>query len=876
MNTRHSSSSVICIMFLGTALVAAPTPADVAAPFSDAAVRAAAVRAFTEQSQHDQAVAVAWAQQHGLPVRYDVNGVTRELMRLDAAGQPLYYSTFNVNAAISTAADVLRDLPVYGLAGNNVTVGVWDGGTVLSTHQEFGGRVQVMDGAASHWHSTHVGGTIAASGVDANARGMAPSCHIHSYDWNTDIAEMTARGASAPGQGDKLYLSNHSYGLDGGWFWDSAGGSGWHWRRGLGTLQDPTFGQYGDEARNLDTVAYGAPYYLIICAAGNDRDDNPANGDTVYHWNGSSFIATTYNSATHPLGDGAYKGGYDCMSWYALAKNSLTIGAVNDAVVFYWGFPFRSPAAGTMAGFSAWGPTDDGRIKPDVVGNGVDLYSTHNAGNAAYATAGGTSMSSPNVCGTAALLLEYFRRFGNEPRASTMKALLIHTADDIGTAGPDYAYGWGLVNGWAAADLIAGDHRGMGVTHIREALRTDADDWLEYTYTSAGVAPFKATLCWTDPPGTTTTGDDDRTRKLVNDLDLRVIDPNTTTHYPFHLDYNNPGAAATRADNSVDNVEQVLIDAPVAGTYTVRVRRWGALTAPQYFSLIVTSEPYPLAAPGGISASDGTYSFYVRVTWNTVAGANTYKVYRNTVNNSSTATLLTSISGTAYNDTGAAHDKVYYYWVKASSTLSDSSFSGSNSGFLEPNSPTGLAASDGDYLNQVKLTWTAVGGASSYAIYRSQDGAPGTSVLLGNSATASYLDTTVIHGTTYWYWVKTVMSGVSSYYSSGNDGYALLTLTCPLWTAHQAKKNSTIKGKETTPALEALLAQGWQVGIATVSGNAATPHAGPYLLTPNKKHTVWKFKAKKNATVNYTVRKHVFKTTVWTNLPPTWVIYARP
>jgi len=259
-----------------------------------------------------------------------------------------------------------------------------------------------------------------------------------------------------------------------------------------------------------------------------------------------------------------------------------------------------------------------------------------------------------------------------------------------------------------------------------------------------------------------------------------------------------------------------------------------------------------------------------------VAGASTYKVYRNTVNNSSTASLLISVSGTSYNDASAAHGTVYYYWVKAVSSLSDSSFSASNSGFLEPVAPAGLAASDGGYLNQIELAWNAVAGASSYTVYRSQNAAPGTSVLMGSSATATYVDGAVTPGTTYWYWVKTVQSGVSSYYSSGNDGYALLTVTCPLWKARQARKTSTIRGKETTPALEALLEQGWQVGIAAISGNAATWHAGPYPLTPNKKHKIWKFKAKKDATVNYTVRKHVFKATVWTNLPPTWVIYARP
>jgi len=875
MMTTHRTS-IVGLLALALANVGSLAAPLAPAPYSDEAARAAAVRSFTERSNNNKVNAVAWAQQHGLPVRYEINGVTRELMALDPEGRPLYYSTANVNAAVSTAANILRDSTSYLLPGNSVTVGVWDAGSVLSTHQEFGGRVRVMDGAASHWHSTHVGGTIAASGVDATARGMAPSSRIHSYDWNTDIAEMTARGASGPGQGGRIYLSNHSYGLDGGWFWDSAGGNGWHWRYGLGTLQDPTFGQYDDNARNVDTVVYGNPYYLPMFCGMNSRSDGPANGDTFYYWSGGGYSAATYNTATHPLGDGVYKGGYDSLAWHALAKNCLTVGAVNDAVVLFMGIPLRSPAAGTMSTFSNWGPTDDGRIKPDVVGNGVDLHSTHNAGNAAYATASGTSMATPNVCGTATQLLEYFRRFGDEPRASTMKALLIHTADDLGTAGPDYAFGWGLVNGMAAADLIASDHRGMGVTHIREALRTDADGWLDYTYTSAGAAPFKATLCWTDPPGTATSGDDDRTKKLVHDLDLRVVDPNATTHDPFSLDYTNPSAAAAREDNSRDNVEQVLIAAPVAGTYTVRVRRWGALTAAQYFSLIVTSEPYPLAAPTGVDASDGDYSFYVRVTWNAVPGATDYKLYRSTINSSSTATLVGSTGSTVYNDGGTAHGTVYYYWVKAVSTLSDSGFSGGNGGFLEPLAPTGVTASDGGYLNQIELTWNAAAGASSYNIYRSQGIAPGTSVLLGNSATASYIDSAVTPGTTYWYWVKTVQSGVSSYYSSGNSGYALLTLTCPTWKWRQAKKTCTIRGKATTPALEALLEQGWQVGIAAVTGNKATLHAGPYPLTPNKKHTIWKFKAKKDATVNYAVRKHVFKATVWTNLPPTWVIYAKP
>lgn len=77
--------------------------------------------------------------------------------------------TENVNAAISTAADLVRNTAPYNVNGGNWIAGVWDGGSARATHQEFGGRVTVMDGAASHYHSTHVAGTIGAAGVVAAA-----------------------------------------------------------------------------------------------------------------------------------------------------------------------------------------------------------------------------------------------------------------------------------------------------------------------------------------------------------------------------------------------------------------------------------------------------------------------------------------------------------------------------------------------------------------------------------------------------------------------------------------------------------------------------------------------------------------------------------
>lgn len=86
--------------------------------------------------------------------------------------QPLYLTTQNSAAAISTGANLLRPSP-YSLSGGGVTVGMWDSGAGRSSHQEFDGRMVVIDGAASTDHATHVGGTMIASGAVASARGMA-------------------------------------------------------------------------------------------------------------------------------------------------------------------------------------------------------------------------------------------------------------------------------------------------------------------------------------------------------------------------------------------------------------------------------------------------------------------------------------------------------------------------------------------------------------------------------------------------------------------------------------------------------------------------------------------------------------------------------
>jgi hypothetical protein len=376
--------------------------------------------------------------------------------------------------------------------------------------------------------------------------------------WSHDWNADNAEMVTAASNG--LLVSNHSYTIN---------GASW------------IYGFYGNNAQAIDNIMYNAPYYIPVVSGGNDGN-----------------------------------GGYDRLDGMSTAKNNLTVAAVVEVL------NYTGPGSVIIANFSSWGPTDDGRIKPDISGKGVNMTSSWNNSNTGYNTIDGTSMSSPNVAGSILLLQQHYNDLNGEfILSSTLKGLALHTADEAGTSvGPDARFGWGLLNTAAAADVITND--GIASVIIEETL--EPGDVYTLTVQSDGINDLVGSITWTDPAGTLLPAGiaNNPTPSLVNDLDLRISDDGGITFFPWKLNVNNPSAAATTGDNLVDPIEKIEITG-ASGEYIIRVSHKGGLTNnAQVFSLIVTGidkEEFTVSSHDGIQdacAADGNASFDIDLGFN--------------------------------------------------------------------------------------------------------------------------------------------------------------------------------------------------------------------------------------------------------------------
>ncbi|WP_241240776.1 S8 family serine peptidase [Maribacter sp. MJ134] len=496
------------------------------------------------------------------------DGKKIELQEVGTDGSPIFYETYAEDASQTSRASTLHTngLLELDLDGAGMQVGVWDSGVALTTHQEYDIRATVADGSNEiDAHATMVTGSIISSGIKKEAKGVAHAANVLSHDWTRDKIEVTEAAANG------LLLSNHSYGIK------------------TDRVPDWYFGSYIKVSQDWDRIMYNAPYYLMVTAAGNaqNRRDNDA-----------------------PI-FGTSSDGFDLMLGFTIAKNGLTIAGANTKVDRKGNLKEAE-----VSPYSSFGPVDDGRIKPDLAGDGSSIVSTYATSNTSYNASSGTSMATPGVTGALLLLQQYNEQlYGSYLKAATLKGLALHTADDVAQAGPDYKMGWGIMNAKKAAEaLINKDY----TTHISEENLEDGATFT-FTVTANGNETLAASISWTDPESEYINRGvvNDKRIALVNDLDVRITQDGKT-FFPWKLNPIDPKAGAKQGDNLVDPFER--IDIPNAkGTYTITVSHKGALkNNAQDFSLLISGAKMnhcSIATPDGL-ALDAASTNEITTSWN--------------------------------------------------------------------------------------------------------------------------------------------------------------------------------------------------------------------------------------------------------------------
>lgn len=609
-------------------------------------------KTFKSQEDSEKKEALRLAKQNGWKTTIQTkDGRFMSLERV-VNGKPIYYTTYNVDAARSTRTNHLNSGGSLGLnlMGQNMTAHVWDGGIARASHQEYDGaggnnRYSTFDGHTTlNFHAAHVTGTIMASGVVANAKGMAPHSKVKGAYWDNDKSEATTEASNG------MVISNHSYGFA--------------TRNQFGQVQLPQhfFGGYITESRAWDEIMFNAPNYLMVVAAGNDGSDDTANNN--------------------PTGGS----GWDKLTGHSTSKNNLVVANAQDANIDANG----NLVSVTINNSSSEGPTDDMRIKPDITGNGTGVYSTWHDSDTNYRSITGTSMASPNVTGSLLLLQQHYKNLnsGNIMKAATLKGLALHTADDAGASGPDAVFGWGLLNAKRAAETIT---KKGNQAKIEELTLTSGQTYT-ITVNSDGTSPLLASISWTDRPGTANTTVNSTTPVLVNDLDIRVS-KSGTTHLPYEL--TGPTTSAKR-DNNVDPFERVDV-ANASGTYTITVSHKGSLTGgSQNYSLIVTGitgTPVVCNAtvPTGVSTSSVTATG-ASVSWTAVSGASYDVRYRQVGTSSWTTNAVSSTSTTL---SGLSASTQYEVQVRSKCSSGNSNYSASVN-FTTPAVQINYCASSGN------------------------------------------------------------------------------------------------------------------------------------------------------------------------------------
>ncbi len=455
----------------------------------------------------------------------------------------------------------------------------------MSTHIDFAGRLIVRTPWYPDFHGTYTAGTVGGAGI-IDVKYHGMAPKVTII--NQYFSDIITQASTYISDYNMIATNNSYYSAD-----DGCAGEGTY----------DALSNYADaQLRIYDQLIH-------VIAAGNDGDNT---------------------CSPYPTSFATIKSGWQC------AKNVLSVGALST-------YDY------TIADFSSRGPTNDGRLKPEITCGGVNVTST--TLNNGYTTNSGTSISAPVITGTLALLYQRYRQLhGTNPKAALMKAMICNTAEDLGNTGPDYTFGFGMLNARRAVEAI--DSNWYFIDSV------DNGDGINRTITlPSGVRRLKVMLCWTDKEATANAAN-----TLVNDLDLKVTEPSSLVHYPLVL---NPfpthvnNVAVEGADHT-NNIEQVDIENPSAGNYTVNVKGFNVPFGPQDYVVAyeITRPSVTVEYPyGGETLVPGETE---NIRWNGYGNeTNTYTIQYSANNGNTWATL---------SNTAPANSMTYSWTVPPTAT----------------------------------------------------------------------------------------------------------------------------------------------------------------------------------------------------------------
>lgn len=464
-------------------------------------------------------------------------------------------------------------------------------------------------------------------------------------------------------------------------------------------------GTYDLYSRLLDEMAFDLPNLVNVFAAGNS----------------GAGSCPPYSSGYHTV-----------LGGYQSAKNVITVGSTTDS--------------GLLAPGSSRGPVKDGRLKPEIMAMGKSVASAWPTNTYSYDS--GTSMASASASGGLTLLFQRYRQLnGAGPKNGLMKALFCNGASDRGNAGPDFQYGFGWMNLLRSLDMIENNH-------YFTAISANGSTNTHNIVVPANTAQLKVMLYWNDPAASPLSA-----KTLVNDLDLEVTDPSSSTILPKILDTanNNLSNVAVNGVDHLNNMEQVVIDNPSAGNYTVKVKGT-AITQNSSQEYFLVYDPIPvqlkITAPAGGETLVPSTSL-MKISWEAYGFS------------SGTVTIEFSSDGGATWSTVAAGvdiNRVVYSWSIPNLTTTQAlvritkdgtgESTISNLFTITPLPVVSLSSTQCEgYIN---INWTSVAGATDYEVMMLQgDEMKTVATSAGNSYTFSGLSKDSV----YWVTVRARVNG---------------------------------------------------------------------------------------------------------------------